>query len=696
VTRTKSPVIGEPPGFSDPRRVQDLRQRLDEAEATIQALLSGQIDAVVDATNGTPVLLAKAQEALRQSEERYREQAALLDIAHEAIMVKDLDGRILYWNKGAERTFGWSAAETVGRKAEDFLFQDVVQFHKARTTLLAAGDWTGEQVRQTKDGHNIVVESGWTLVRDEQGRPKSILAIHTDITERKRAEQTLRAAEERVRFALDTANVGIWDMDCATGAIKWSETLEAQYGLQSGEFGGTFEQFVELIHPDDRACVIAAIGTAMKSGADFSFPSRAPWRDGPVQWLTNAGRFFIGDDGHPLRGVGISQNVTERRTLERQYQQAQKMEAIGQLASGVAHDFNNLLTVIHGFAEFVAEDAGLDQRHAKDLGEIIKAAERAAALTKQLLAFSRQQVLQTAPVDLNLLLTEMTGMLGRLIGEDIEISLALAPGLSLALADRGQLEQVVMNLVVNARDAMPGGGFVTIETTNVELENSSFLREAVMQGHYVMLSVTDTGSGMTEETKKHLFEPFFTTKESGKGTGLGLSTTYGIVKQSNGYIWVYTELGHGTTFKVYLPLANREATEATVRTTVSAPIKRTSQTVLLVEDEAAVRVLAKRILENAGYRVLEAINGNDAERVFAQHADSIDLLVTDVVMPGCGGPELLTRLQHRSPAVRVLYMSGYTEQSAAHKAGIDRGTPFVQKPFTAAELERQVREALAR
>jgi signal transduction histidine kinase len=499
-----------------------------------------------------------------------------------------------------------------------------------------------------------------------------------------------------MRFALHTAKVGIWDMDCATGAVTWSETLEAQYGLQPGVFGGTLDAFVALIHPGDRESVLASVGTAMKSGADFSFPNRALWPDGTVQWLTGAGRFFIGEDGSAVRGVGISQNITERRALERQYQQAQKMEAIGQLASGVAHDFNNLLTVIQGFAGFLAEDAALDQRHANDLGEIIKAAERAAALTKQLLAFSRQQMLQTVPLDLNLVLTDMTGMLGRLIGEHIEISLVLAPDLSVALADRGQLEQVVMNLMINARDAMPDGGRVTIETTNVELENSSFLREAVIEGHYVMLSVTDTGTGMTEETKQHLFEPFFTTKESGKGTGLGLSTTYGIVKQSNGYIWVYSEPGHGTTFKVYLPRAIHGAAVATERTVVSAPVRRTSETVLLVEDEAGVRSLSRRILENAGYRVFEAANGDDAEMVFARHADSIDLIVTDVVMPGCGGPELLTRLQQRSPAVRVLYMSGYTEQSAAHKAGIDRGTPFVHKPFTAAELVRQVRGVLDR
>jgi CheY-like chemotaxis protein len=372
------------------------------------------------------------------------------------------------------------------------------------------------------------------------------------------------------------------------------------------------------------------------------------------------------------------------------------MDAIGQLASGVAHDFNNLLTVILGFAEVLSADAALENRHGKDLGEIIKAARRASGLTRQLLAFSRQQVLNAAPLDVNELITEMTGMLGRLIGEHIEIALVLAPRLSMALGDRGQLEQVVMNLVLNARDAMPGGGTLTIETTEVDLENSAFHKEGIMHGRYVMLAITDTGIGMTRETQQHLFEPFFTTKETGKGTGLGLSTTYGIVKQSKGYIWVYSEPGHGTTFKVYLPRSAAAAAARTAGPVVHASVRRASETVLLVEDEAGVRRLSKRILENAGYRVLEAANGDEAETLFAEHADSIDLVVTDVIMPGCGGPELLRRLHARAPGLRVLYMSGYTEQSAAQKAGIDRGFPFVQKPFTAAELVRQVRYALDR
>ena len=276
------------------------------------------------------------------------------------------------------------------------------------------------------------------------------------------------------------------------------------------------------------------------------------------------------------------------------------------------------------------------------------------------------------------------------------MSLALAPNLSLALVDRGQLEQVVMNLVVNARDAMPGGGNLTIETTDVELENSPFHEEAVLPGHYVMLAVSDTGAGMTRETQRRLFEPFFTTKDIGKGTGLGLSTTYGIVKQSKGYIWVYSELGIGTTFKLYLPRSDRDVLWRAVSGVPTAPVTRGMETVLLVEDEVGVRQLSTRILRNAGYHVLEATNGDDAERVFAGHAAAIDLVVTDVIMPGCGGPELLSRLQVRAPALKVLYMSGYTEQSAAYKAGIDRGLPFVQKPFTAADFVRHVRRALDR
>jgi two-component system cell cycle sensor histidine kinase/response regulator CckA len=628
----------------------------------------------------------------RDRAQRYLNTAAVI------LLALDINGRITLVNDYACSLVGWTAAELRGREwIETCVPRRIRDALRAEFRNMLGGEMSvAENAIVTRSGEERLIEWHNTVVRDDEGHVTGTFSSGTDITARNQAAEALRTADERTRFALESANIGIWDMDCTTGAVKWSDVIEAQYGLRPGTFGGTFEAFVERIHPDDRQCMRDTVGRAMTSGGDFSLQNRSIWPDGTVQWLTCEGRFVLGEHREPVRGVGISQNVTERRTLERQFQQAQKMEAIGRLASGVAHDFNNLLTVILGFAGFVAADVGLETRHSKDLEEVIKAAQRAAGLTKQLLAFSRQQVLQTAPVDVNGLITDMTGMFERLIGEHIKVSLALGQRLSLALVDRGQLEQVVMNLVVNARDAMTAGGSVTIETTDVELENSVFHEETIMHGHYVMLAISDTGTGMTKETQRHVFEPFFTTKEAGKGTGLGLSTTYGIVKQSKGYIWVYSEPGLGTTVKVYLPSAGREVAVEAMSATPTAHARITSETVLLVEDEAGVRHLSKRILVDAGFRVLEAANGDDAETVFARHGDSIDLVVTDVVMPGCGGPELLSRLQLKAPTLRVLYMSGFTEQSAAHQAGIDRGLPFVQKPFTAAELVRQVRDALDR
>jgi PAS domain S-box-containing protein len=460
------------------------------------------------------------------------------------------------------------------------------------------------------------------------------------------------------------------------------QTPAVQEHMQSEEAAGEAEAVRQM-----------AAGTLDRHVVD---EKRYRRRDGSFVWARVNMSVHRDAATQPQYFISVIEDITERRTLEAQVRQANKMDAIGQLASGVAHDFNNLLTVILGFAELMTADTALASQHGKDLGEIVKAARRATGLTKQLLAFSRQQVLNTAPLDVNALIKDMTAMLGRLIGEHIEVALALAPHLALVLADRGQLEQVVMNLVVNARDAMPGGGSVTIETADVELENSSFHEETIMHGRYVMLAITDTGSGMSKETQRRLFEPFFTTKEIGKGTGLGLSTTYGIVKQSKGYIWVYSEPGRGTTFKVYLPSSNPDVAVETVSAPVIAPVTMAAETVLLVEDEAGVRRFSKRILETAGYRVLEAVNGDAAEKLFAEHAASIDLVVTDVIMPGCGGPELLSRLHVQAPALKALYMSGYTEKSAAQKAGMDRGLPFVQKPFTAAEFLRRVREALDR
>jgi PAS domain S-box-containing protein len=503
-------------------------------------------------------------------------------------------------------------------------------------------------------------------------------------------------SERLYRSTFDGAPVGIVHVGTNGSWIRVNERLCDLLGYSRDELEG--KDAVALLEAADVAAETEAF-QRMAAGTEKRHvveERRYRRRDGGFMWARVNTSVHSDSDGSARHFISVIEDITERRTLDAQVRQANKMDAIGQLASGVAHDFNNLLTVILGFAEIVTTDADIVLRHGKDLAEIVRAAQRAAGLTRQLLAFSRQQVLHAAPLDLNALITDMTGMLARLIGEHIETQLVLAPHLSLAFADRGQVEQVVMNLVVNARDAMPDGGKVTIETTEIELENSPFHDEVVMPGSYVMLAITDTGTGMTKETQRRLFEPFFTTKETGSGTGLGLSTTYGIVKQSKGYIWVYTEPSCGATFKVYLPRASHSAPPPQAVADPEPLARQSSGTVLLVEDEAGVRRLATRILESAGYRVLQASNGDEAEQIFDDHDGAIDLVVTDVIMPGCGGPELLRRLQSRSPGIKVLYMSGYTEQSASHKFGLEVGLPFVQKPFRAADLVRQVRETLDR
>ena len=684
-------------------RLRDLERQLAEAQSTIAALLSGQIDAVIDGTTSAPLLLSIAQAALRESEERLRLERdraqGYLDTAEVMLISLDVNGRILLANRFACAVLGWTEAELLGRDWFETCLEPSIRDHvRTRFANVIGGQPSvSENTILTRSGEQRLIEWRTTLHRDHAGGVTSTLSSGTDVTERSRAADAVKRAEERMRFALDAAKVGIWDLDCATGRVEWTEILEAQNGLPPGGFGGRREALVACVHPDDRAGLTAAFAAALISGADFTETHRVVWPDGTVRWLSGAGRFLQGANGEPLRGVGISIDVTERHTLDEQYRQALKMEAIGRLASGVAHDFNNLLTVILGFAEFVTADAALPDHHANDLAEVVKAAQSASTLTRQLLAFSRQQVLHAIPLDVNHVIAEMIGMLGRLIGEHIEINLALAPELPLALADRGQLEQVVMNLVVNARDAMADGGRLTIETKATELEASSLQAERVEPGPYVMLAITDSGGGMSKETQRRLFEPFFTTKETGKGTGLGLSTTYGIVKQSKGHISVYSELGHGSTFRVYLPRPVGDAEGLySVPASQPAPSKPASETVLLVEDEPGVRALSRRILEKRGYLVLEAANGAQAQQMFTEHAGRVDLLVTDIVMPECGGPELVSRLRREAPALRVLYMSGYTEQSAAHQAGIDRGAPFVAKPFTADDFSRQVRDALNR
>jgi nitrogen-specific signal transduction histidine kinase len=401
-----------------------------------------------------------------------------------------------------------------------------------------------------------------------------------------------------------------------------------------------------------------------------------------------------GAHGEVTHFIATKQDVTERKTLEAQLHQASKMEAVGRLAGGVAHDFNNLLTIINGYSQILQEKLRSDTEASGHLREISLAGERAATLTRQLLAFSRRQVLTPQVLDLNAVVSNLDKMLQRLIGEDIKLHTHLDPTLGRVKADPGQIEQVLMNLVVNARDAMPTGGNLTLETSNVELDETyANTHPTVQPGPHVMLAVSDTGVGMTPETKARIFEPFFTTKEQSKGTGLGLATVYGIVKQSGGSIWVYSELGHGTVFKIYLPLVGDYPVAKELAKTETDSAAGT-ETILVVEDEKGVRSLIRLALISAGYKVLEVEDGKSAVAMCANYDGPIHMLLTDVVMPQMSGPAVAGKVATLRPGIKVLYMSGYTDDAMVHHGVLGQDTPFIQKPFSPTGLRQKIREVL--
>jgi PAS domain S-box-containing protein len=448
----------------------------------------------------------------------------------------------------------------------------------------------------------------------------------------------------------------------------------------------------DRLHPEERSSVRDRISLLLDQG-HLDIEYRFRHKDGTYRWLHDQSRLVRHGPGQPDEIVGVWVDITTQRQLEDQLRQAQKMEAVGRLAGGIAHDFNNLLTVITNYCHFLLEDLGPDDPRRPDVAEISRAAHSAAALTSQLLAFSRQQVLAPRILNLNDVIVNGERLLKRLLGEDIGVVTALQPALGTIRADPGQLEQVIMNLAVNARDAMPDGGKLTIETANIELDDAYILDHPLARpGPYVMLAVTDTGVGMDEQTQARIFEPFFTTKEMGKGTGLGLATVYGIVKQSGGFIWVYSEPGHGTTFKVYLPRV--EELQEPLATPGPPRVMGGVETILLAEDADAVRAVARQVLARLGYTVLEASDGMSALRLAETHRGPIHLLLTDVVMPEIGGRMLAEQLRGQRPGLKVLYSSGYTADAVVRHGMLGPGIAFLQKPFTPEVLARKVRDVL--
>jgi two-component system, cell cycle sensor histidine kinase and response regulator CckA len=640
----------------------------------------------------------QAEAALR--EERNRAQS-YLDAADVVLLALDLDGRITLMNRHGCRLLGWTEAELLGREWTTTCLsspdREAVTASLAATRLGLTGDdpTIAMYVVLTRTGEQRLIEWRRTVLRDSCDAVIGTLSSGSDITDRHRSAEALRLAEERMRYALDTTGVGIWDMDIATGIVRWSETLELQYGLQPGTFRQTYEAFVEQIHPDDRASALEAIQSAMASGSDFSILHRVIRPDGSVRWHSGAGRFRLDERGAPVSGVGISQDVTERRMRDEQQQQGRRMEAVGRLTGGVAHDFNNLLTAILGYCELLTADMASGDPHLHDISEIQRAGTSAASLVRQLLAFSRKQIIEPTRLDLNRVVADMEAILGRVIREDVHIIVRLQAAHPIVVADRSQIEQIIMNLAVNARDAMPGQGTLTIETSDIELDaNYAATHLSARPGPHVVLTVSDTGTGMTPDVQAHLFEPFFTTKEYGKGTGLGLAMVQGIVAQNGGSISVYSEVGTGTSFNVYFPRADHAELAAHALSADSGPYVGT-ETVLVVEDAPGLRKLTKRLLEKQGYAVIVASSAEEALRVFDQHG-SIDLLLTDVVMPGASGPELTQRLVERWPALKVVFMSGYTEAAILHDGILNPGVAFLHKPFTSETLGRKLREVLDR
>jgi len=635
----------------------------------------------------------------RDITERLRAEELLkqvIDADPSLVFVKDWDGKFTLVNKAVAQLYATSPEELLGKSDADFnrnqaevahyLGDDREVMSSLRPKLIPEEPVTNPHTGETRWFQTVKVP----LVSAD-GRAHQVLGVATDITDRKRTEAALRNSEESHRSLVDGVRDVIFALSPGGEVTSLNPAFEEMTGFPPADWvGRPFEAFV---HPDDVPLALDLFGRVLQGEPRPTIQFRI---------LTKAGTYRVAEfsataqrrDGRLTGILGIGRDVTERLGLEQQLRQAQKMEAVGRLAGGIAHDFNNILTAITGHADLLLEDLGHHDPRRTDVDEIRRSAERAAGLTRQLLAFSRQQVLQPKVVDLNALVLDMDKLLRRLIGEDVELATALDPTLGRVTADPGQLEQVIVNLAVNARDAMPQGGKLTLETRNIDLDSSYTLEHSLVKpGPYVQLTVSDSGIGMDEETQAHAFEPFFTTKPRGQGTGLGLAMVYGTVKQSGGFIWVYSEPGHGATFKIYLPRVDAPVESATPPAPVERP-PRGSETVLLAEDEPAVRAIAQQVLERQGYTVLAAPSGADALALAAQHGATIDLLLTDVVMPGMSGRDLADRLTAQRPGIRVLYISGYTDNAIVRHGMLEPGLAYLQKPFRPDALVRKVRDVL--
>jgi two-component system cell cycle sensor histidine kinase/response regulator CckA len=627
-----------------------------------------------------------AEKARRETEERLR---ALATQAPAILWTTDKQLRFTSGMGAGLAKVGMSENQLNGTLVND-LFEPELPDHPAIQAHRRA--LNGELVAFVENWRGRTYDVQVQPLHDQCGKISGVVGVGLDVTEREHAQRLAIEWKNRYEAAVQASGHVLYDWDARTGEVHYAGDSRKALGYSIEELAGGLARWIELIHPEDRAGFEQEVERSKREKDLFHQEYRLRSGTGGYLNIQDDGKLIFDSAGNLERIIGFIANVTERKRLEEQLRQAQKMEAIGRLAGGIAHDFNNLLQVILGYSETLREQLEGSEPALASLMEIESAARRSEALVSQLLAFSRRQMLQPSVLDLNEIVRGAERLLRPLLGEDIELQTRLDPNLGRVAADAGQMSQVIINLAVNARDAMPDGGTLTIATENAGIERPQVRPEGtVPPGEYALLSVSDTGVGMDPETRARIFEPFFTTKGTGQGTGLGLSMVQGIVAQSGGSILVESELGHGSTFRIYLPRTTAEpgAREVTARVEVS----RGKETILIAEDEDAVRKLVKRMLERAGYTVLPAASGNEALHLLEQHGETIDLIITDVVMPGMSGPALAERARQMHGAVKVLYVSGYTDESI-RGAAIPREAEFLAKPFSAEKVLHAVRRVL--
>jgi PAS domain S-box-containing protein len=610
----------------------------------------------------------------------------------DAVFVKDLQGRYLMMNAAGARFLGRSVDDVLGKDDVELFSPEIGRAMMQRDrAVVQSGETQTYEEPATAAGVTRTYLATKGPYRDPSGKVIGLLGICRDISDRKLAEEAMRRSQQRLSIHFEHTPLAVVEWDLEFRVAAWNPSAERVFGYSREEAVGQhgslivpaqFRPFVDQVWQDlldQKGGVRSANDNVTKDGRTIS----CEWYNTPL----------VDDSGRVLGVASLVQDVTERVALEERLRQSQKMEAVGRLAGGVAHDFNNLLTVILGYSQILAEGVPAGSRLADSTAQIKSAADKASGITRQLLAFSRKQVLSPRVINLNDIMLNLDSLLRRLIGEDIEVLTVPDNGLGSVRADPGQIEQVIMNLALNARDAMPRGGKLTLETSNAQLDESYSRRHQPAEpGRYVMLAVSDTGHGMSAETQARIFEPFYTTKEVGKGTGLGLSMVYGIVKQSGGYIWVYSEPDRGTTFKIYLPRVDQPA-EVTAENR-SKTVQRGTETILLVEDDAQLRQLSSSVLAHCGYKMLVAASPEEGVAICKENHHDIRLLITDVVMPRMNGRQLAEQVAQISPNIRVLYISGYTSNAIVHYGVLDPGLWFLPKPFSLSSLVAKVREVL--